>query len=354
MDEPAVASIRKKRRSSMRICADLVKAGRAQAMVTAGNTGAAMMAAKMVFGTVAGVDRPALAASCPRGGAHGADRCRRQRRYQAGDLRQFGVMGALLRPGGDGQPQPPIGLIVARRGGVKGDRADPQALTERQPTGLNSSATSRGATFTRRTSSSGLRRLRRQRGARRAPRRWRSSSGACSRGAEKVGCAPCLGYLFARPAFDALRRRTDYPRVRGGAAARHRRRLLHRPRPLQRQGGAEQHPPGGGRWSTARGPRQDPRQDGRAARSGRASARAPPKGRWDEPAARTHRRHRHGRAGEGADQRRSGADRRHQRRVDHQPQGDPGAADRSPTRRRVDLARRPPQRALGEGGPSTG
>src|SRR5690349_25019367 len=43
MDEPAITPIRKKRRSSVRVCAELVKQGQAQAMVTAGNTGAAMI-----------------------------------------------------------------------------------------------------------------------------------------------------------------------------------------------------------------------------------------------------------------------------------------------------------------------
>src|ERR1700724_1601176 len=69
MDEPAITPIRKKRRSSVRICAELVKERRAEAMVTAGNTGAAMIAAKMVFGTPPGVDRPGppLGAPNPRG-----------------------------------------------------------------------------------------------------------------------------------------------------------------------------------------------------------------------------------------------------------------------------------------------
>jgi glycerol-3-phosphate acyltransferase PlsX len=65
MDEPAITPIRKKRRSSIRIAAELVREGRAQAMVTAGNTGAAMISAKMVIGTINGVDRPALAAVLP-------------------------------------------------------------------------------------------------------------------------------------------------------------------------------------------------------------------------------------------------------------------------------------------------
>src|ERR1700730_15595969 len=63
MDEPAITPIRRKRRSSIRICAELVKSGQAQAMVTAGNTGAAMISAM-----VPGVDRPALAAVFPNPG----------------------------------------------------------------------------------------------------------------------------------------------------------------------------------------------------------------------------------------------------------------------------------------------
>ena len=65
MDEPAITPIRKKRRSSIRLAAQAVREGRAQAMVSAGNTGAAMISAKMVIGTAAGVDRPALGALLP-------------------------------------------------------------------------------------------------------------------------------------------------------------------------------------------------------------------------------------------------------------------------------------------------
>src|SRR5205085_2579739 len=50
MDEPALTPIRKKRNSSVRVCANLVKEGRADAMVSAGNTGAAMSSAYMVLG----------------------------------------------------------------------------------------------------------------------------------------------------------------------------------------------------------------------------------------------------------------------------------------------------------------
>ena len=59
MDDPALTPIRKKRNSSVRVCANLVKEGLADAMVSAGNTGAAMASAYMVLGTIEGVSRPA-------------------------------------------------------------------------------------------------------------------------------------------------------------------------------------------------------------------------------------------------------------------------------------------------------
>src|ERR1700761_1862351 len=60
-----VEAIRSKRDSSMRVGLRLVREGKASAFVTAGNTGAAMATAKMVLGTLPGVDRPALAAVFP-------------------------------------------------------------------------------------------------------------------------------------------------------------------------------------------------------------------------------------------------------------------------------------------------
>src|SRR5499427_7728578 len=65
MDEPATAAIRKKRNSSIRVAANCVRDGRAEGLVSAGHTGAAMVSAKMVIGTIQGVDRPALAAILP-------------------------------------------------------------------------------------------------------------------------------------------------------------------------------------------------------------------------------------------------------------------------------------------------
>jgi phosphate acyltransferase len=65
MEEKAAQAVRAKRDSSMRVGLRLVRDGRAQGFVTAGNTGAAMATAKMVLGALPGVDRPGLAAVFP-------------------------------------------------------------------------------------------------------------------------------------------------------------------------------------------------------------------------------------------------------------------------------------------------
>src|SRR5437868_15368768 len=65
MEDKAAQAVRSKRQSSMHVGLRLVREGRAAGFVTAGNTGAAMASAKMVLGTLPGVDRPALAAVFP-------------------------------------------------------------------------------------------------------------------------------------------------------------------------------------------------------------------------------------------------------------------------------------------------
>src|SRR3954468_9065370 len=65
MDEKAATAVRSKRDSSMRVGLRLVREGQAAGFITAGNTGAAMATAKIVLGTLPGVDRPALAGVFP-------------------------------------------------------------------------------------------------------------------------------------------------------------------------------------------------------------------------------------------------------------------------------------------------
>jgi glycerol-3-phosphate acyltransferase PlsX len=65
MDEKAAIAVRHKKDSSMRVGLKLVREGKAAGFVTAGNTGAAMVTAKMVLGELDGVDRPALSTVMP-------------------------------------------------------------------------------------------------------------------------------------------------------------------------------------------------------------------------------------------------------------------------------------------------
>ena len=65
MAESPSHALRRKRDSSLRIAAELVKEGTAAAVISAGNTGAAMAISMFVIGVLPGVDRPAIAAVLP-------------------------------------------------------------------------------------------------------------------------------------------------------------------------------------------------------------------------------------------------------------------------------------------------
>lgn len=138
MDDPATTPIRKKRDSSLRVCAELVKAGEARAMVTAGNTGAAMITAKMVLGTIPGVDRPALAAILPNSvrrtvlldvGANVDSK--------PGYLRQFAVMGHFFAQEVLGARSPRIGLMSIGEEEGKGSDLTREVYKVLETTGLN-------------------------------------------------------------------------------------------------------------------------------------------------------------------------------------------------------------------------
>src|SRR6187397_303337 len=68
MAETAIAA-RRKPRASIRVAADLVAQHEADALFSAGHTGATVLATHLAFGMISGVDRPALATAIPtRGG----------------------------------------------------------------------------------------------------------------------------------------------------------------------------------------------------------------------------------------------------------------------------------------------
>jgi glycerol-3-phosphate acyltransferase PlsX len=65
MDDSPMTAIRRKKDSSLRVAIDLVKAGDADAMVSAGNSGIVMATALLVLGKIEGIERPAIAAVMP-------------------------------------------------------------------------------------------------------------------------------------------------------------------------------------------------------------------------------------------------------------------------------------------------
>jgi len=65
MDEPPLNNIRKKKDCSLRIAFDLVKSGESQAVISAGNSGAALTASLFVLDRIKGIDRPAIATIMP-------------------------------------------------------------------------------------------------------------------------------------------------------------------------------------------------------------------------------------------------------------------------------------------------
>lgn len=122
MAEDPVAATWAKRRSSLLAAADAVATGRADAMVTAGNTGAAVLAATARLRRVPGVRNPALATLLPAPGAGptvlldlgATTACAPEW------LVQFAVLGAEYARVRLGLPRPRIGLLSNGHEEVKG------------------------------------------------------------------------------------------------------------------------------------------------------------------------------------------------------------------------------------------
>ena len=122
MDEAPASAVRRKRDSSISVGLDLVKSGRADAFVSAGNTGAIMAAATLQLGRLPGLERPALGALLPaRGGqvflldvGANAD-CR------PSQLMQFAQMGQAYVRHVYGVREPRIGLLSIGEEDSKGN-----------------------------------------------------------------------------------------------------------------------------------------------------------------------------------------------------------------------------------------
>ena len=127
-DDLVMKARHKEAQNSMAVGLDLVKNGEADAFVTAGNTGAAMVTALFRLGRIRGVDRPALAGPFPTSTGMcivldiGANPdCKPE------NLLQFGIMGSVYAERVRGIAQPKIGLISNGEEAGKGSELVKQA-----------------------------------------------------------------------------------------------------------------------------------------------------------------------------------------------------------------------------------
>lgn len=120
-EHPALA-LREKRDASILVACDLVRHGEADAVVTAGHTGAGMAAAVLRIGRLPGVDRPALAVQMIRSGTPfvlldiGANPD-----SSAENLAQYGRMGAIFAERVLGIAEPRVALLSIGEEKGKGD-----------------------------------------------------------------------------------------------------------------------------------------------------------------------------------------------------------------------------------------
>lgn len=112
-DEEPTRAVRAKKDSSMVVAANLVKEGEANAFISAGNTGALMVAGLFIVGRIKGIERPALSPIFPTAGENGVlvldvganvD-------AKANHLYQYAVIGSLYAENVMGIKNPRVGLI---------------------------------------------------------------------------------------------------------------------------------------------------------------------------------------------------------------------------------------------------
>src|SRR5215510_11026316 len=130
MDDAAAAAARRKKESSVHVGARLMRDGAVAGLVSAGNTGAVMATVKMILGTLAVVDRPALSTVLP---------TQKQKPAILLDvganvdckphhLEQFAIMGDVYSRAIFGVRRPRIGLLSIGEEDTKGNELTKEAF----------------------------------------------------------------------------------------------------------------------------------------------------------------------------------------------------------------------------------
>jgi len=115
-------SFRRKKKSSIRVSAQLVKEGQAEALVSIGNTGAVVYLSRKVLGRLQGIDKPALALLLPtHDGVSLIIDVGANANCKPHHLEQFAVMGGIFMENILGRTNPRIGLMSIGEEETKGN-----------------------------------------------------------------------------------------------------------------------------------------------------------------------------------------------------------------------------------------
>ena len=129
MDDPIEIALRRKKDSSMRVAIELVKEGKAEAIISSGNTGALMAISRYILKTLDGVDRPAIATAIPNELGLGTTMLDlgANADCEPMHLLQFAQMANVMVQVMDGIPNPSIGLLNIGEEVIKGNEVVKQA-----------------------------------------------------------------------------------------------------------------------------------------------------------------------------------------------------------------------------------
>ncbi|KAF0197963.1 MAG: glycerol-3-phosphate acyltransferase PlsX [Bacillota bacterium] len=138
-DEAPVMAVRRKKQSTLVVGANLVKGGQADALVTAGSTGAFMAAGLFVVGRIAEIERPALAPLIPTRDGKGVVMLDVGANMDAKPehLMQHGVMGSIYAEKVLGRPNPRVALLNVGTEAGKGNQVIKEAYYLLKNAGVN-------------------------------------------------------------------------------------------------------------------------------------------------------------------------------------------------------------------------
>jgi len=139
MQEPPVEAMRRKRNCSIRAAAELVKEGRADALISAGSTGASVAASCLNFGLLPGVRKAGIAAPMPtrQGGVSVLIDAGANMAPTPADLLQYGIMADTYSKIVFDVRSPRIGLLNVGEEDAKGNILAKEALALFKESNLN-------------------------------------------------------------------------------------------------------------------------------------------------------------------------------------------------------------------------